>query len=85
MVQPEGMRPSDIAKAKAKEFGIFKDGDMTGSQANSTGDIVMEESSDALLSQVFTSQQSVQLWEDLRFLVEASTSISEQEQSLVSL
>ncbi|KAF8945982.1 hypothetical protein BGZ47_001543 [Haplosporangium gracile] len=48
------------------------------------GDTAMEESSDALLSQVPTSQQSILLWDELRLLVEASTSTSEREQSLVT-
>ncbi|KAG0255258.1 hypothetical protein BGZ95_005814, partial [Linnemannia exigua] len=83
-VQPNGMRPSDVAKVRAKESKIGQDSDSTDSQANGIGEIVMEESSDALLSQVLTSQQSVQLWDDLRVLVEASISISEQEQALVN-
>ncbi|KAK3841959.1 MAG: hypothetical protein J3R72DRAFT_524008 [Linnemannia gamsii] len=83
-VQPDGMRPSDIAKAKAKESRIIQDSDTTDSQPNGMRDNVMEESSDALLSQVLTSQHSIQLWDDLRVLVEFSTSISDQEQALVN-
>ncbi|KAG0377854.1 hypothetical protein BGX24_005312 [Mortierella sp. AD032] len=83
-VQPDGMRPSDIAKAEAKESRIIQDSDTTDSQPNGMRDNVMEESSDALLSQVLTSQHSIQLWDDLRVLVEFSTSISDQEQALVN-
>lgn len=85
IVQPEGMRPSDIARARSEEFNIGQDNEKMDLRTDEMGDTVMEESSDALLSQVPTSQQSILLWDDLRLLVEASTSMSEREQSLVSI
>ncbi|KAG0276651.1 hypothetical protein BGZ96_003198 [Linnemannia gamsii] len=87
MVQPEGLRPSDIAKARAGESNLHQDGDMMDlrTEEDELGDTPMEESSDALLSQVPTSQRSILLWDDLRLLVEASTSISEREQGLVNM
>lgn len=85
IVQPEGMRPSDIARARSKESNFGQDNDKLDLPTDEMGDTAMEESSDALLSQVPSSQQSVLLWDDLRLLVEASTSMSEREQSLVGI
>ncbi|KAF9142246.1 hypothetical protein BG015_000995 [Linnemannia schmuckeri] len=85
IVQPEGMRPSDIAKTRAEESNSSQDNDTMDMRTDEMGDTAMEESSDALLSQVPTSQQSILLWDDLRLLVEASTSTSERKQSLVNL
>lgn len=84
-VQPDGMRPSDMAKTRTGESTLYQDNDMMDLRTDELGDVPMEESSDALLSQVPTSQQSILLWDDLRLLVEASTSISEREQGLVSI
>lgn len=85
IVQPEGMRPSDIARARSEEYYFGQDNEKMDLRTDELGDTVMEESNDALLSQVPTSQQSVLLWDDLRLLVEASTSMSEREQSFVSI
>jgi hypothetical protein len=85
MVQPEGMRPSDIDKARAGESNLYHDNDMMDLRTDESGDTPMEESNDALLSQVPTSQQSILLWDDLRLLVEASASVSEREHALVSI
>ncbi|KAF9108728.1 hypothetical protein BGX29_008260 [Mortierella sp. GBA35] len=84
MVQPEGMRPSDIAKARAEAVRNGQGSDMADMHADEMGATDMEESDDTMLSQVPTSQQSILLWDDLRLLVEARTSVSEQEQTLVN-
>lgn len=84
IVQPEGIRPSDIARARSEAFNVDHDNNKMEFRADENSDTVMEESSDALLSQVPTSQQSILLWDDLRLLVEASMSMSERVQSLVS-
>lgn len=85
IVQPEGIRPSDIARARSEAFNVDHDNNKMEFRADENSDTVMEESSDALLSQVPTSQQSILLWDDLRLLVEASMSMSERVQSLVNV
>ncbi|KAG0059070.1 hypothetical protein BGZ89_000724 [Linnemannia elongata] len=85
IVQPEGIRPSDIARARSKAFNVDHDNNKMEFRADEMSDTVMEESSDALLSQVPTSQQSILLWDDLRLLVEGSVSMSERAQSLVNV
>ncbi|KAF9546046.1 hypothetical protein EC957_010182 [Mortierella hygrophila] len=69
VVQPEGMRPSDIARARLEESNFGQDNDKVNLRTDERDDTVMEESSDALLSQVPTSQQSILLWDDLRVTV----------------
>jgi len=84
IVQPDGLRPSDIAKVKERESRIERQNNNLTISGDIGEDTSMEESGDVVLSQVAISQQSILLWDDLQLLVEASTSISEQEQSLVS-
>ncbi|KAG0017226.1 hypothetical protein BGZ81_010844 [Podila clonocystis] len=63
ILQPEGMRPSDILVRNSSQLyqhNMDPDGDY--------------ESGDVVLSQTAVSQQSVLLWEDLRVLVGALTS-----------
>ncbi|KAG9066251.1 hypothetical protein KI688_001472 [Linnemannia hyalina] len=72
VVQPEGMRPSDIARARSEESNSGQDNDKVDLRTDEMDDAAMEESSDALLSQVLTSQQSILLWDDLRLLVKVA-------------
>ncbi|KAG0318418.1 hypothetical protein BG000_004246 [Podila horticola] len=62
ILQPEGMRPSDILVKNSSQINPNRD---------SEGDY---ESEDVVLSQAAISQQSVLLWEDLRVLISALTS-----------
>lgn len=62
ILQPEGMRPSDI---------LVKNSSQINPNWDSEGDY---ESEDVVLSQTAISQQSVLLWEDLRVLISALTS-----------
>ncbi|KAF9921194.1 hypothetical protein FBU30_008808 [Linnemannia zychae] len=76
-VQPEGLRPSDIARIKTEKSKAVQD------NGDNTGDSMLEDSNDTVLSQAPISQQSIPLWDDLHLLVEGSTSTSEQERSVV--
>lgn len=79
ILQPEGMRPSDVAAAMAQTA--------TPTAVNMAGSgPQMEERADGdvLLSQTSTSQRSILLWDEIIVIIEAMDSSNNRVQSLVS-
>lgn len=79
MLQPEGMRPSDIAAATAQisaqdGINIAAPGPAKDESADN----------DVLLSQTATSQRSILLWDEICAIIEAMDSTNSRLQSMVS-
>ncbi|KAF9361527.1 hypothetical protein BGX26_002032 [Mortierella sp. AD094] len=71
-LQPEGMRPSDIAAMSTAGFSVQNSGD--GPASEGTASSAGGTDNEVLLSQDVASQRSILIWDEIRALVEASTS-----------
>jgi len=79
ILQPEGMRPSDVAAAIAQITAPNAiDAAESGLQKEECAD------GDVLLSQTSTSQRSILLWDEIGAVIEAMDSSNSRIQSLVS-
>ncbi|KAF9184377.1 hypothetical protein BGZ51_002950 [Haplosporangium sp. Z 767] len=76
ILQPSGMRPSDIAAAVSS--GTEAEANGSGGHESTHGE------SEMVLSQTATSQRSILLWDDIRVLVDMGTSQGEKVRSIVN-
>ncbi|KAG0256864.1 hypothetical protein BG011_004284 [Mortierella polycephala] len=76
ILQPSGMRPSDIAAAISSVTEADANG--SGGHESTHGENEM------VLSQTATSQRSILLWDDIRVLVDMGTSHGEKVRSIVN-
>lgn len=77
ILQPDGMRPSDIAAVTAQTSA--QDGTNTTAQEKDEST-----DNDVLLSQAATSQRSILLWDEICAIIEAVDSTNSRLQSMVS-
>ncbi|KAG0019114.1 hypothetical protein BGZ80_006304 [Entomortierella chlamydospora] len=72
MLQPEGMRPSDIAAMSTAKLSVQNSSD--GPASEDTTNSGEDRDNEVLLSQDVPSQRSILIWDEIRALVEACAS-----------
>ncbi|KAF9985051.1 hypothetical protein BGZ65_011860 [Modicella reniformis] len=84
MLQPEGMRPSDIAAAAATTTTSAKVSEQNSDNIAGLGKEESTDNNDVVLSQTTTSQRSILLWDEIRVVIGATGSSDVQLQSMAN-